>query len=404
MGSGHQHGAALDEVRVRTAARAVLTAFLVVAGIATVVGLVVLWPDGAKDPRQDLTAPGVTFEDATVERVLPACPPDLQAGEDVGECGQLQVALDTGPDEGDTVLVRVPLEVAGSGLRDGDRLTVLRTPLEGDTTYAFFSVHRNLPLGVLAAAFVVVVALVARLRGLLALLGLGAGAWLVVAFMLPALTDGAPGLAVALVGSSAILYVVLYLAHGVSVRTSAALAATLVATGLTAATSAVAIGASRLTGVSDDGGSTLTSFAPDMDFQGLLTCAVIVAGLGVLNDVTITQTSAVWELRGVAPDLQRRELFVRGMRIGRDHIASTIYTIVFAYAGAALSVLVLLSFYDLPTARVLSREEYAEEIVRTLASAIGLVLAVPISTALAAITVGPSGRSSAAGGRRRALR
>jgi uncharacterized membrane protein len=125
-----------------------------------------------------------------------------------------------------------------------------------------------------------------------------------------------------------------------------------------------------------------------MNPRELLTCAIIVAGLGVLNDVTITQSSAVWELRAAAPSIGRRELFQSGMRIGRDHIASTIYTIVFAYAGAALPVLLLLFLYERPVLEMLQTESLSEEIVRTLASAIGLVLAVPVTTAIAALTVG----------------
>ena len=125
-----------------------------------------------------------------------------------------------------------------------------------------------------------------------------------------------------------------------------------------------------------------------MNPQELLTCAIIVAGLGVLIDVSITQSSAVWELRAAAPSLGRRELFRSGMRIGRDHIASTIYTIVFAYAGAALPVLLLLFLYERPVLDLLQTESMSEEIVRTLASAIGLVLAVPVTTAIAALTVG----------------
>lgn len=112
------------------------------------------------------------------------------------------------------------------------------------------------------------------------------------------------------------------------------------------------------------------------------------AGLGVLNDVTITQSLEVWELRAVAPDMKRRALFTSGMRIGRDHIASTIYTIVFAYAGAALPVLLLIFIYDRPVFEMLQTESLSEEIVRTLASAIGLMLAVPATTAIAVLTVG----------------
>jgi uncharacterized membrane protein len=118
-----------------------------------------------------------------------------------------------------------------------------------------------------------------------------------------------------------------------------------------------------------------------------MTCAIIVAGLGVLNDVTITQASAVWELRGAAPGLTRRQLFAGGMRIGRDHIASTIYTIVFAYAGTALIVLLLLQLYGLPFLDLLATEEIGQEVVRTLATSIGLVLAVPVTTAIAVATV-----------------
>ena len=125
-----------------------------------------------------------------------------------------------------------------------------------------------------------------------------------------------------------------------------------------------------------------------MSFTALLTCSLVIAGLGVLNDTTITQASAVWELRAAGPHLSRWDLFTAGMRIGRDHIASTIYTIVFAYAGAALSTLVLLSLYSQPLDLLLSTEPFAEEIVRTLGSGIGLVLSVPLTTGVAALTVG----------------
>ncbi len=127
----------------------------------------------------------------------------------------------------------------------------------------------------------------------------------------------------------------------------------------------------------------------NLGFPGLLTCGLIVAGLGVLNDVTITQASAVWELRSAAPDLPRRRIFTSAMRIGRDHIASTIYTLVFAYAGASIIVLLLLDIYNRPALDLISNEAIAEEIVRTLASSIGLVLAVPITTAIAAAVASP---------------
>ena len=253
-------------------------------------------------------------------------------------------------------------------------------------------VDRKPPLGWLALAFLLVVAVIARLRGLLAIVGLVFAGLVIGYFMLPALLAGESGLAVALVGSTAIMFVVLYLAHGPSVRTSTALAGTLMGLLVTAGIGVLAIHTARLSGLGGESSLLLRNQAEQLDFRGLLTCAVIVAGLGVLNDVTITQSSSVWELREAAPHLTRRQIFTSGMRIGRDHIASTIYTIVFAYAGTAVATMLLISLYDRPLIDVLSDEAIAEEVARTLASAIGLVLAVPATTAIAAATVAPAVR------------
>jgi uncharacterized membrane protein len=186
------------------------------------------------------------------------------------------------------------------------------------------------------------------------------------------------------------MFVVLYSTHGVSLRTSTALAGTLVGIGLTALVGTVVIGSAHLTGIADETGGTLSTFAgSSLNFQGLLACSMVLAGLGVLNDVTITQASSVWELRAAAPGSSRREVFTGAMRIGRDHIASTIYTIVFAYAGSALVLLMLLYVYDRPILDLASTESLAEEVARTFTSAIGLILAVPVTTAIATLIAGP---------------
>ena len=400
MGHSHSHDTdGLGDVPVSPLARTLLIAFLGAALVATVLGLFQLWPDQrpkADNPSNAFAAPGTTYPSATVQQVQPLCPRngEGQSGNQAPTCGQVRVRLDSGAKQGESVLVPVSPQVTESGLRRGDTMELLQTPTKQGqpATFAFFGVDRDLPIALLAGIFVLVVAAVARLRGLLALVGLGFSGLVLVKFMLPALLDEKSGLGVAVVGSAAIMFVVLYLAHGLSVRTSAALAGTLLGVGVTAVIGLLTIDVTRLSGASDETASTLGAYVSDLDFQGLLTCAVIVAGLGVLNDVTITQASAVWELRGAAPSLSRSELFSRAMRIGRDHIASTIYTIVFAYSGAALSVLLLLVFYQRPILSLVSTEDISEEIVRTLASGIGLVLAVPITTAIAVLTVG--GRSS----------
>jgi uncharacterized membrane protein len=184
--------------------------------------------------------------------------------------------------------------------------------------------------------------------------------------------------------------VVLYSTHGLNLRTSTALAGTLAGIGLTAALAVLSTGYTHLTGIADETGGIVSTFAAGLDFQGLLVCGVILAGLGVLNDVTITQASSVWEIRAASTTLSRRQLFVSAMRIGRDHIASTIYTIAFAYAGASLTVLLLLTIYNRPLVQLISTESLAEEIARTLVTSIGLILAVPITTGIAAVVTAPA--------------
>lgn len=388
MGAGHSHGShrarSGDEpgFEVARTPRRVLLVALALAGIATVVGVVWLWPNGdevdAVTGQVDFLAPGVTFADATVEEVAPS--------------GEVGVTLDSGPDDGDQVTVNVPPQVVDAGLQEGDRVKLQRVPGPdgGETGYSYFSTVRSLPLLVMTLVFVALVLLVARWRGFFALLGLAFSGLVIWQFMLPALLTGAPGLAVGLAGSALIMFVVLYTTHGLSIRTSTALAGTLAGVLVTAGLGVLAVGATRATGVSDDTSGILQSLVGDLSFQGLFTCAIVVAGLGVLNDVTITQASSAWEIRAASPTMTRRQVFASGMRIGRDHIASTIYTIVFAYAGTALAVLLILQLYGLPVSVLLTTEDVTAEIVRTLASSIGLVLAVPLTTGIAALVVPPS--------------
>ena len=304
-------------------------------------------------------------------------------------CGVLKATVDDGAGKGEKVTVQVSPQVTDSGLAPGDDVRLQRTPGQSgaDATYSYFGTERTKPFLVMGLLFALLVVVVARWRGLFALVGLAFSGLVIWKFMLPALLVGESGLLVGLAGSAAIMFVVLYLTHGPSIRTSAALAGTLAGLAATAGVGVLAVGATRLTGVSDDSASILTTFAGDLSFHGLLACATIVAGLGVLNDVTITQASSVWEVRGASPTMTRTQVFASGMRIGRDHIASTIYTIVFAYAGSALAVLLVLQLYGVPFGVLLTTEEIGEEIVRTLASAIGLVLAVPLTTGIAALTV-----------------
>src|SRR5699024_11628190 len=127
----------------------------------------------------------------------------------------------------------------------------------------------------------------------------------------------------------------------------------------------------------------LASVVPEIRVSGIVLTGLLVAGLGVLNDVTITQSSAVWEIKAAQPNITPRNLFAAGMRIGRDHIASTVYTIAFAYAGAALPMLMIVSLYDRSLLDSIMSAEMVEEVVRILVGSVGLVLAIPITTGIA---------------------
>jgi uncharacterized membrane protein len=201
-----------------------------------------------------------------------------------------------------------------------------------------------------------------------------------------------------LVAAAVILFVVLYLAHGVSARTSTALLGTLLSLGLTGLLGWAATGLTKLTGLSAEQLPYLQTAGARVSVTGLLLCGLVIGTLGVLNDATVTQASAVWELHAADPAAGPLRLYRSAMRIGRDHIASTIYTLVLAYAGSALPVLLLFTVSGRSTHDVLTGDEIAGEILRGLVGGVGIAASVPITTAVAAAVVGTAVRRAPADG------
>jgi uncharacterized membrane protein len=360
---------------------------LVPIGLATVVGLLVLWPSGEPSRAQQGAAaalpPGTTWHDARIVSVEtfdcgidPAVPQN---------CANAVVEVLDGPGEGDFVQVELPPEVVAAGVSEGETLVVTRDAgAEGGAAYNFADYERDLPIIVLALIFAVVVGAVARLRGLASLAGLAFAFFILLQFVLPGLLSEESPTLVSLVGSAAIMFVVLYLAHGFSARTTTALVGTLFGLTLVAVLGSIAVSVARLTGLTSEEAVTLHGYDPTLSFSGIVLAGIVVAGLGVLNDVTITQASAIWQLNEVSPEITWRELYRRGMAVGRDHIASTVYTIVFAYAGAALPLLLIFELSPQPAWTTVTSSAVAEEVIRTVVGAIALVLAVPVTTAAGA--------------------
>ena len=308
---------------------------------------------------------------------------------------QTLVSIDSGPNKGANTVLEFSGGPGQPNLAVGDHIRISRqVDAAGATSYAFYDYERTWPLIALAAAFAVVIVAVAGWRGLRALIGIVVAFVVLVVFLLPALRDGAAAIPVALVASAAILYAVIYLAHGVSLRTSAALLGTLTALLLAAR---VVLGRNRIG-------------APDRAVRGSEQRSRRLprqrvdhrAAAGRVHHRLARRAQRRHRHAGVdgvraGRDRRRqlrRAIFLGAMRVGRDHIASTVYTLVLAYAGSALPLLLLFSVANRSLGDVLTSESVAIEIARSAVGGIALALSVPLTTAIAAVLATPDYRSS----------
>lgn len=381
MGPGHTHGRGHGHVTATAAEveRAVRIA-VVVCAVVTLAGLALLWPTGAQ-ASQDPALLAADPVGAAVQAVeIGPCSYDAAS-----ECRTATVSVTEGGTAGEVFTLEQATGTAGRQLTAGDDVLVLiGETVDGTTTYSFYEYRRSTPLLLLTMVFAAVIVLLGRWRGVGALAGLAASLLVLVVFLLPSLLDGNNAVLVALVGSSVIAFVALYLAHGFSTATHVALLSTFAALAITGLLSWLFVRAAHFTGYADDSTQFLDALGVPIDPRGLLLAGIVIGSLGVLDDVTVTQVSAVWELRRTQPELTTSALYTSALRIGRDHISSTVNTLFLAYAGASLPLLLLFTEARQGIGGIATREVVAVEIVRSLVGSIGLVSAVPISTWLAA--------------------
>lgn len=364
---------------------------LVVAALlaVTIVGMVSLWPRAADLPEPDgeLVQPLVSGEVLSID--LRQGPADPAVGLS-GEVADLEILALEGPDEGDVL----SLEINTDGYPEiavGDRVELDRTvDASTDEVSYFLSDFQRLPtLAWLLALFVAAVLVISRWHGLRSLIGLALSLAIVVRFVVPAILAGASPPLVALVGAVAVMIVTLYLTHGVNEMTTAAVVGTAASLGLTVALGSLFIDRGKITGFASGDAVFARSAVEGLDLQGLVLAGLIIAALGVLDDVTISQSSTVFALHETDPSLNWPTLFARAMKVGRDHIASVVNTLFLAYTGASIALLLLFSTGGLAVAEIVNSELLAEEIIKTVVGSLGLIMAVPFTTALAAsIAVG----------------
>ncbi|WP_374201948.1 YibE/F family protein [Actinokineospora sp. PR83] len=379
-GHGHGHGPARP---VSDRVRRLLVLLLAPFALASVVGMVVLFPTGDSPTAVNSALQQAVHGEVTGAQAGPCGATD--SGGD--QCLVLTVAMSDGAAAGSDVRTALPLEPSTPRFSVGDEVVLSYSggdPLAGES-YQVVDFQRGVPLAVLAALFALAVLVLGRWQGFKALGALVLSFAVLLLFVLPAILAGESPLLVAVFGAGVIMFAVLYLTHGLSARTSTAVLGTMVSLALIGVLSALFAAVSSLTGLDEDTSALVGSLGHGIDTRGLLLAGIVIGALGVLDDVTVTQTSAVWELRAANPALGWRALYAAGLRIGRDHVSSAVNTLVMAYAGAALPVLLYSSISGVGLGTILQSQSIAQEVVRTLVGSIGLVAAVPVTTAVAAL-------------------
>lgn len=299
--------------------------------------------------------------------------------------------------EGEMKTKKVVAQVGGMILANneqkvkvGDRISVAHiSNINGSEQFYVTDFIRLNSLYFLVITFLIAVVIVGGIRGLSSFIGLIISFIVLIKYIIPKIVEGGDPVFVSVTGSLMILIATLYLAHGFSRRTTAAVLGTFFSLMITAILASVFVGMAKLSGFSSEQAGFLSMFpGMQVNLKGILLGGIIIGSLGVLDDITISQAACVFELKDANKKLGWKELYARGSRVGREHIASLVNTLVLAYAGASLPLLLLFTLNGgEPVNVLLNREMIATEIVRTFVGSLGLVAAVPITTAIAAALV-----------------
>jgi uncharacterized membrane protein len=360
----------------------VLLAVVGVIALAVVGGAAALWPRGElarpatagqADSTRVVAATLTAVTRLDCEEADPGVPGSICIKATARLAGGRQVSFDT-------------TDPTGGMFRAGQRVQLAVAEQPGQPpTYYIQDLERGRPMLVLAALFIGAVVAFGRWQGIRSLLGLGLSFLVIVGFVVPSILRGHSPVLVAVTGAMAIMLISLYLSHGTGPKTTAAVVGTALALGLTAALAIVFVAASSLTGLASEEALGANFAVGGLSLRGLLLAGIIIGGLGVLDDVTMSQASLVTELHHANPTAGMATLVGGALRVGRDHIAATVNTLFLAYAGAALPLLIVFVTGTDSLSTVATTEVVAVEIVRALCGSVGLIAAVPLTTVLAAL-------------------
>ena len=354
--------------------------------VVTVIGLLALWPGSAG--AGDTSAKGHT-EPARVTGVSKSvC--------EAGQCRLVEIELLGGSDKGRSSVVTLDPRGRAPEYDVGQRVRVLKNQLEPQSdlpgavatlakySYSIVDYDRRLPMLWLALAFSVLVILAARVRGVLALVGLGVSLLIVTQFVIPAIVDDKSAFLVALIGSLAAMLLTIALTSGAGVQSLAAALGIAASLFLASALGLLYVHVAHLTGQGTELAQALTFGGSGVSLQGLVLAGFVIGTLGVLADTGVTQASTVMALRRANPGMSLRRLYSEAFTVGRDHLSATVHTLVFAYVGASLPLLLLFKTAGVSFTDAINSQEVAEAVVATLVGSIGIIASVPFTTGLAA--------------------
>lgn len=373
---GHHHG----DQPVPESRQMQRLALMVIVPLAllTLMGLALLWPfSGISDSGY---APAEQQGARVISVNSKPCADGIE--QEPNGCGTATIELDKDAEIGKSLEVELPSGPGEPQISAGDQVWVISGEALGEETHTIVDHQRANYLWILCLAFVLALLAFGRWRGITALVGLAATFLMLLFFVVPAILAGESPILVAIVGTSAIALTVLYITHGFSLTTTIAVLGTLAALVLTGLLALLFVGVMHLSGITDDVAQSVY-VTHGVNMQGLLIAAIMIGSLGVLDDVTVTQSATVAELAHANPESSFGELYGAASRIGRAHIGSVVNTIILAYAGSSLPLLVVIVADNSSFGSIASTQLIAQEIVRSGVATIGLIAAVPITTALA---------------------
>jgi uncharacterized membrane protein len=360
-----------------------LVATVAILVFVTIAGLAALWPHGS---LRHSTQFGPIHTISAVAKRVETVPCKLSASQ---TCNVAHVEILQGRDKGRETMLTTVAAVGSLDVATGDRIRVYKNAVppgaKPTEAYSFADFDRRGAMLWLGIGFVVLLLATGRFHGFRALIGLLASLVIVIKFIVPAILHGSSPLAVAIVGALAVMCVMMPLSYGLGAKSLAAWLGTAVSLLLAAGLAYTFAHLAHLSGASSDESVYLGASQSRLSLQGLLMAGMVIGALGVLVDLTVSQSSTVIALRRVNPTLRFGGLFRGALEVGHDHIAATVATLVFAYAGAALPVLLIFSVGGTSFTDAVNGEAVADEVIAALVGSIGLIASMPITTALAAL-------------------